>query len=85
MEEARRLADFNMRKAAGYNKKDHDKKAKAVDLVVDDQVLMRNVQERRGTQKLNRFWKETLFKVIENREILPVYKIQNVKNQRDVK
>ena len=85
MEEARKLANANIKKASGYNKKAYDKKAKAVDLAVGDQVLMRNVRQKGGTRKLNSFWEETLFKVIEKRKNLPVYKIQSVKNHRDVR
>ena len=85
MEEARKLASAKMGKAAEYNKRVYDKRAKAVELVVGDQVLMRNVRERGGTQKLKSFWEETLFKVIEKRANIPVYKIQSVKNSADIR
>ena len=85
MEEAKRLAKSKMDKTAEYNKKAYDKKAKAVELVVGDKVLMKNVRERGGTQKMKSFWEETLFKVIAKRENIPVYRIQSVKNNSDVR
>ena len=75
MEDAKKLATSKMEKAADYNKVVYDKKAKAVELVVGDQVLMKNVRERGGTGKLKSFWEETLFQVIEKRDGIPVYKI----------
>ena len=85
MEDAKNLAKLKMEKAADYNKKAYDRKAKAVELVVGDQVLMKNVREKGGTGKLKSFWEETLFQVIEKRENIPVYKIQNLKNSSDVR
>ena len=52
MEDAKRLAKSNIDKTAAYNKKAYDKKAKAVELVEGDKVLIKNVRERVGTQKL---------------------------------
>ena len=85
MEDAQRLANQKMEKTAEYNKRTYDKKAKAVELVVGDQVLMKNVRERDGTQKMKSFWEETLFKVIAKRENIPVYRIQSVKNSADIR
>ena len=42
---------------------------------------MRNVQERGGTGKLRSYWEEAVFKVVKKREGLPVYEIQNEKEQ----
>ena len=85
MEDAKKLASLKMEKAADYNKKVYDRRAKAVELVVGDQVLMKNVREKGGTGKLRSFWEEALFQVIEKRDNIPVYKIQNLKNSSDVR
>ena len=85
MKEARELAGAKIEKSAEYNKKAYDKKAKAVDLVVGDHVLMKNVRERGGTGKLRSFWEETVFTIVGKRENLPVYKIRSMKNGRDIR
>ena len=85
MKEAVEIARTNIQKSAEYNKKNFDKKAKAVDLEIGDRVLMRNVRERGGTGKLRSYWEDTLFKVIKQRELLPVYEIQNVMKSNDVR
>ena len=61
----------------------YNKKAKAVELNVGDQVLMRNVRERGGTGKLRSFWEETVFEVVEKRDNVPVFRIRNIKDGRD--
>ena len=85
MKEAVKLAQENAAKVAGYGKKHFDKKAKAVEISKGDRVLMQNVRERGGTGKLRSFWEETIFTVMEKRENLPVYKIQSLKNCKDVR
>ena len=68
MKEAVEIARQNIKKSAEYNKKNFDKKAKAVDLEIGDRVLMRNVRERGGTGKLRSYWEEAVFKVVKKRE-----------------
>ena len=85
MGEAVQLARKNVEKSADYNRQYYNKKAKAVEMVVGDHVLMRNVRERGGTGKMNSYWEEKIFKVIEKRENLPVYKIQGLKDGRDTR
>ena len=77
------LARANIRKSAEYNREHYNKKAKAVELNVGDQVLMRNVRERGGTGKLRSFWEETVFEVVEKRDNVPVFRIRNIKDGRD--
>ena len=84
MEEAVSLARANIDKSAEYNRTYYNKKAKAVELNEGDHVLMRNV-EKGGTGKLRSFWEEQIFKVVEKRENLPVYKIQSLKNSADTR
>ena len=85
MKDAVEVARNNIKKSAGYNKKYYDRKAKAVELIPGDMVLMKNTRERGGTGKMRSFWEESIFKIVEKREKLPVYKIQSIKNDKDVR
>jgi hypothetical protein len=85
MKEAMELARANMDKAADYNKRYHDKKAKIVQVNVGDKVLVRNYREKGGTGKLKSFWEEAIFVVTEKRDGLPVYKVKNIKKEKDVR
>ena len=83
MEEACRVAKENMGKAAGWNKRSYDKKAKAAEIVVGDKVLMQNCREKGGTGKLRSYWEENVFEVVEKKSELPVYKIRNINKKKD--
>jgi hypothetical protein len=85
MQEAVEIARRNIKRSADYNKLYYNKKARAVEIVDGDMVLMRNVRERGGTGKLNSFWEETLFKVVEKRGEMPVYRIKNINKSSDVR
>jgi transposase InsO family protein len=85
MQEAVEIAKKNIGKSAEYSKRYYDKKVRAVEIVVGDQVLMKNVRERGGTGKLRSYWEETLFTVIERRENVPVYTIKNMKKPSDIR
>ena len=84
MEEACRVAKENMVKIADYSKMKYDQKARSVEISVGDHVLMQNRREEKGgTGKLRSYWEQKIFKVIEKRENLPVYKIQNINKKSD--
>ena len=85
MQEAVRVAQENIRKSAEYNKKLYDGKVKAVEVLVGDLVLVKNVREKGGTGKLKSYWEEAIFKVIEKKDGLPVYKIKNLRKAKDVR
>ena len=86
IEEACKIAREKMGKMAGYNKKSYDKKAKAVEIVVGDRVLMRNKRDRsEGTGKLTSYWEHSIFVVTEKKENLPVYRIKNIHKKSDVR
>ena len=85
MGEAVKLAQANISKAGEYNRKYYNKKAKAVQIDVGDHVLMKNVRESGGTGKLKSFWEEKIFKVVEKKENIPVYKIQGLGDERDTR
>ena len=85
MKKAYEVVRNNIRKSAGYNKKSYDKKAKAVEIKVGDMVLVRNYREKGGTGKLKSYWQESIFKVLEVEDNIPVYKIKNLKKSKDIK
>ncbi len=83
MEQAYKLANENIEKAAAYNKKTYDKKVQGVELKVRDQVLVRNVREQGGTGKLRSHWERGVFEIVKKKDELPVYIIQNVNKKKD--
>ena len=85
MNKACEIVKKNMKKAADYNKGYFDKKSKAVEISVGDMVLMKNVREKGGTGKLKTYWEESIFEVVEKKENLPVYRIQNIRKARDAR
>ncbi len=85
MQQAFDIANKNIGKAGEYNKKYYDKKIHGEDLGVGDQVLMRNMREQGGTGKLRSHWERGVFEVLEKKEELPVYVIQNVRNKKDTR
>ena len=85
MKLAYEIARKNIDKSATYNKTHYDKRAKAAALQVGDQVLVRNMRERKGKPKMRSFYEENIFKVIEVRPDVPVYKIQNIKKAKDTR
>ena len=83
MQQAFHLANNNIKKAADYNKQHYDKRVQGVELELGDQVLVRNMREKGGTGKLKSFWEERIFKVIEKKKDLPVYKVISLADKRD--
>ena len=68
-----------------HNKCHYDKKVKGVELELGDLVLVRNMREKGGTGKLRSFWEEKIFKVIEKKKDLPVYKVMDLANKKDIR
>ena len=85
MKTAYDIARKNINKSATYNKQHYDKHAKAAALQVGDQVLVRNMREKTGKPKMRSYYEENIFKVVEVRAEVPVYKIQNLKKAKDVR
>jgi hypothetical protein len=85
MKLAHDIARKNINKAAAYNKQHFDKHAKAAALQVGDQVLVRNYREKTGKPKMRSYYEENIFKVVEVRSEVPVYKIQSLKKPKDVR
>ena len=85
MQEAVGIARENIGKSSEYNRKYYNNKVKAVEIIVGDKVLVKNVRARGGTGKLRSYWEEALFKVVEKRDGVPVYKIKNMKKASDVR
>ena len=85
MAEAFKLAKERNHKSQEYNKEMYDKKVKEVGIEVGDQVLVKNLREKGGTGKLRSHWERQIFTVVKQKEHLPVYHVQNLKNSRDVR
>ena len=85
MQVAYNIARENINKSANYNKEHYDKQAKAAKLEIGDQVLVRNLREKTGKPKMRSYYEENLFKVVEVRDNVHVYKIQNVNKSQDVR
>ena len=83
MAEAFRLAKERNSKSQEHNKEMYDSKVKEVGIEVGDQVLVKNLREKGGTGKLQSHWERQIFTVVMQKEDLPVYHVQNVKNSRD--
>ena len=83
MSEARDIVTRRMEKAAEYNKDYYDKKARCVEIVIGDQVLVRNVREKGGTGKLRNHWESNIFKVVDKKADCPVYTVENIKMAKD--
>ena len=85
MQQAYDIARENIGKAAGYNKKWYDRKAKSVEIRINDLVLVKNDRERKGKKKLRSYWEEKIFRVVEAREDIPVFKVKNIHNAKDIR
>ena len=88
MKQAYEIANNNMEKIAGYNKKyfdAHHQMAKPVLLQPGDKVLIKNVRDKGGTGKLKSYWEEQIFVVEEKKKDFPVYTVRNVKKNHDIR
>ena len=85
MKNAFEVARENIHKSAVYNKKYFDKRANTVDLEVGDIVLVRNLREKVGKPKMHSWYEENLFKVMEQKEGIPVFTVKNIKKSKDVR
>ena len=83
MSEAYAIANEKIGKSAEYNKSYYDKKAKCVEIVTGDNVLVRNLREKGGTGKLRNHWENRIFKVVDKRDDSPVYTCVDVHNPKD--
>ena len=85
MEQAFKFANQNIEKSANYNKRYYDRKVQGNELKVKDQVLVKNVREKGGTGKLRSHWERNVFRIVEKKDELPVYVIENVNNKKDIR
>ena len=79
------IAQKHINKSAEYNKQHYYKPAKAVGLKIGDRVLVQNMRQKTGKPKMRSYYEENIFQVVEVRENVPVYKIQNIKNSKDTR
>ena len=82
MNEAFNIANKNIRKTSDYNKQKYDSKAKSVEIVPGDKVLVKNGRDEGGTGKLRSFWEQNIYEVVSKHEDIPVYKIKPVGDNR---
>ena len=85
MKNAFDIARENIQKASAYNKKHFDKRVNTAELEVDDMVLVRNLRQKEGKPKMQSWYEENLFRVIEKKEGIPVYTIKNIRKSKDVR
>ena len=81
MKEAFNIANKNIRKTSDYNKQKYDSKAKSVEIVPGDKVLVKNVRDKGGTGKLRSFWEQNIYEVVSKHEDIHV-KIKPVGDNR---
>ena len=83
MKLAYEIARKNINKSAAYNKNHYDKQATAAALQLGVHVLVQNMREKEGKPKMRSYYEENIFRVVEVREDVPVYRIQNIKKAHD--
>ena len=80
------IANENIGKSAGFNKNNYDKKAKSVELVSGDRVLVKNVRPQGTTRaaKLASYWDNTVYEVVEQLKGIPVFVLRewNSRNKK---
>ena len=75
LENAYNIVNKCTKHAAEYNKRYYDQKSRAVDILQGDLVLVKNVKRK---SKLDNYWDNVIYNVIEKEEKLPVFLIQPV-------
>ena len=85
MQQGHDIARVNIGKGAGYNKKWYDRKAKSVEIKLNDFVLVKNDRARLGKKKLRSYWEENIFRVVEVRKDFPVFKVKNLYKTKDIR
>ena len=75
MNQAFEIANQNREKVNQRNKTHYDKKVRGVELVVGDRVLSRN-REQGGTGKLRSYWEDTVYRVVDKCDGIPVLVIK---------
>ena len=75
MEEAYRIALSNSGKAASQAKHQYDKRVRTIELVAGDTVLVRNLTPRGGPGKLQSFWEQEIYRVVNKKGDTPVYEV----------
>ena len=85
MKEVFRLAKEKNQKSQEYNKGKYDEKVKEIGIKEGDRVLVKNLRETGGTGKLKSRWEHQIFEVVNQQGDLPVYRLRNMDNRKDVR
>ena len=87
MTQAFELANQNIGNAASYNKNKYDRKAKSVEIVAGDRVVVKNVRPSGTTRtgKLASYWEPTVFEVVQKLEGIPVFVVREFGTKKKTK
>ena len=75
MKDAYNIASKHINTIQSSGKKQYNQRVYGEDIGVGDRVLLKNVSERGGTGKLRSFWEETVYKIMEKKQGIPVFVI----------
>ena len=82
MEQAFAIVRENTSKKRAENEKQYNKKARGVEIVEGDKVLLRNDNEKRGTGKLKNYWEKGVYIVEKKHDDLPIFTIKSVEGKK---
>ena len=84
MNKAYDIANENIGKSGQYNKSKHDEKARCVDIVVGDRVVVKNVRPQGTTRtgKLASYWEPTVHEVVRQLKGVPVFVLREWGSKR---
>ena len=85
MKQAVEIAQKNIKSGNVAKAKYYDRKVKATEIEIGDDVLLRNHKEKGGTGKLKSHWEKTVYKVVDKDENLPVFSIKPKNSMKPVK
>ena len=76
MTEAYELASTHSRKSAELGKVQYDKRVRHTTLYEADRILVRNLSDRSGLQKLRPYWEQEIYVMTQKRKDMPVYEVR---------
>ena len=76
MQQAFEIVREHTNRSRGENERQYNKKARGVEIVEGDRVLLKNDNEKGGTGKLKTYWEKGVYVVVKKHTDLPVYTIK---------